>query len=90
MAQVYVKPVENADAPVHPVLAGFARAALKAGETKEIQIRLNPEAFTVVNDAGERVAPGGEWDLWAGLHQPDALSEKLTGTACLHQRLRVK
>ncbi len=90
VAQVYVKPVENADAPVHPVLAGFARAALKAGETKDIAVRLNPDAFTVVNDAGERVAPGGEWDLWAGLHQPDALSEKLTGTACLHQRLRVK
>ena len=90
VAQVYVKPVENVDAPVHPVLAGFARAALKAGETKDIRIRLNPDAFTVVNDAGERVAPGGAWDLWAGLHQPDALSEKLTGTACLHQRLRVK
>ena len=87
VAQVYVKPENCADAPVHPVLAGFARAAVPAGEAVEITCRLNPDAFTVVNDAGERVAPGGAWDLWAGLHQPDALSERLSGNACLHTRL---
>ncbi|MBR5345982.1 MAG: glycoside hydrolase family 3 C-terminal domain-containing protein [Clostridia bacterium] len=89
VAQVYVKPVENADAPVNPVLAGFARAFIAAGESKEISVRLNPDAFTVVNDAGERVVPGSDWDIWAGLHQPDALSEKLAGNKCLHQRIAV-
>ncbi len=89
VAQVYVKPADCPDAPVNPVLAGFARARIPAGEAVEITVKLNPDAFTVVNDAGERVAPGGEWDLWAGLHQPDALSERLTGTACLKVRLTV-
>ena len=83
VAQVYVKPDDCPDAPPHPVLAGFARCRIPAGETRDIAVRLSRDAFTCVNDRGERYAPGGVWQVWAGLHQPDALSEKLTGTACL-------
>ena len=83
VAQVYVKPSDCPDAPTNPALAGFARSAIPAGAAREIEVKLNPDAFTVVREDGQRVAPGGEWTLWAGLHQPDALSETLTGTACL-------
>ena len=83
VVEVYVRPVDCADAPVNPVLAGFGRAALKAGETKTVTVKLNPLAWTVVNDAGERVEVKGEVEVYAGLQQPDAVSERLTGMKCL-------
>ncbi len=83
VAQVYVRAQANPDAPLHPALAGFCRVALAAGEAKRICVKLNPEAWTVVNAAGERVEAVGQFDVYAGFSQPDALSEKLTGFACL-------
>ena len=46
-------------------------------------LTVDPLAWTVVNAAGERVPAGPDFEVYAGLHQPDALSERLTGTPCL-------
>ena len=55
--------------------------ALKAGEEKQVAVKLDKNAFTVVNDEGERIADGKVFDLYCGLSQPDALSVELTGQA---------
>ncbi|MBR6030069.1 MAG: glycoside hydrolase family 3 C-terminal domain-containing protein [Clostridia bacterium] len=77
--QVYVRCKESHFAPPHPVLAGFARVKVKAGESVQAAVAVDPNAFTVVNDEGERVSGGERFDLYAGLYQPDARSEELTG-----------
>ena len=52
---------------------------LAAGEIKTLDIPLDPKAFTVVNEQGQRVAGVGPWTLYAGTGQPDARTEALTG-----------
>ena len=70
-----------------PHLAGFARVALAAGEEKQIAVKLDKHAFTVVNDAGERIADGKVYDLYCGLSQPDARSVELMGQAPLKAKV---
>ena len=63
--ELYIKDEKSEFAPVNPVLCGFERVHLKAGEQKEFTIDLDPNAFTVVNDRGERIQGSGEWELTA-------------------------
>ena len=81
VVQVYVRDTESKYEVVNTHLAGFARVALKAGEEKQVAVKLDKNAFTVVNDEGERIADGKVFDLYCGLSQPDALSVELTGQA---------
>ena len=48
-----------------------------------MRLPLDKNAFTLVNDAGERVPGSGKYRLWAGISQPDELSESLSGTPAL-------
>ena len=83
VVQVYVKDEESPFAPKNPVLCGFERVSLAAGEEKTLEIRLSEHAFTVVDDRGERIPGGGKYAIWCGFNQPDARSEALTGKKCL-------
>ncbi|MDR2360961.1 MAG: glycoside hydrolase family 3 C-terminal domain-containing protein [Oscillospiraceae bacterium] len=77
VVQVYYK-AHSEFAPANPVLVGFAKAEFPAGESKTISIELSPNAFTAVNDNGERIpAPSGT--LYIGTGQPDKRTETLTG-----------
>ena len=77
--QLYIRDTGSQDAPTNPILCGFLRVDLAAGETKTVDIPLDPKAFTVVNEQGQRVAGVGPWMLYAGTGQPDARTEALTG-----------
>ena len=90
VVEVYVRDRASKWSPVHPSLAGFARVALKAGEKCDITVKLNPNAFTVVNAAGERIRDGKVFDIYAGLSQPDARSVELMGQAPLHAEMTVE
>lgn len=65
-------------APKHPRLCGFCRVSLKAGEEKEVRVKLDPLTWTVVDEQGER-QPVQTGTLYAGFSQPDARSAELTG-----------
>lgn len=80
--QVYVRDEESPFAPVNPVLCGFERVSLAAGETRTIEIALSRHAYTVVNDEGERIPGSGRYCVYCGFSQPDARSEALTGKRC--------
>ena len=88
VVQFYVKDEDSPDAAPNPVLAGFVRAALAAGESREFTVPLQRRAFTVVTEAGERIPGSGRWTLYAGFGQPDARTEALTGKACLRTEIR--
>ena len=83
VVQLYIKDRRSSDVPPHPVLCGFARVSLKAGERRKVRIPIDPRAFTAVSADGTRVPGSGEWTLYAGFGQPDPLTEKLTGKTCL-------
>ena len=79
VVQLYMKDESSPDAPPNPILCGFRRVELGVGETKTVDIPIEPAAFTVVNAAGERIPGSGDWTLYAGLGQPDPRTARLTG-----------
>ncbi len=82
VVQLYIRG-ESECAPPNPVLCGFRRVSLKAGETKQITVSIPDAAFETVDDNGVRAVRGSRFTLYAGTHQPDNLSAALTGTECL-------
>ncbi len=86
VVQVYVKN-DHPDAPSNPVLCAFKRITLKAGEKRRLSLPLDKRAFTVVNQAGERIPNHGAKVLYVGGSQPDKRSAKLTGNACIEIRI---
>ena len=87
VVELYVKDEASADAPTNPILCGFARVALKAGEKKQLRLAIDSRALTVVNEAGERIPGSGSWTLYAGLGQPDKRTEELTGKKALSVKI---
>ena len=77
--EFYLRDEGSPDVPPHPVLCGFRRIHLKAGEQAEFTVPFEPSAFTVVNRSGERVPGSGTWTLYAGFGAPDSRTEELTG-----------
>ena len=86
--QIYVHDRESQDAPLNPVLAGFERIGLDAGQSREITLSLDPRAFTVVGEDGIRRPGSGKWTVFAGFGQPDPKTEALYGKKCLEQSIR--
>ena len=64
-------------------LCGFKRVKLGEGEKATVEIAIPEKAFTAVDNNGVRKVFGSKFTLFAGTHQPDALSEKLTGAKCV-------
>jgi len=87
VVQLYIRDEESPDAPVNPRLCGFLRIHLEEGERKLVTIPIDPGAFTVVNQEGQRIPGSGTWTLYAGLHQPDARSAELSGKRALSVKL---
>lgn len=88
VVQLYLRDNDSPDAPANPILCGFLRVSLEAGETKQVQIPMDPKAFTVVNAAGQRIPGSGSWTLYAGLGQPDKRTAELTGKRTLCVELK--
>ena len=88
VVQLYIKDQHSPDAPVNPILCGFARISLQPGESKWMRVSIDREALTVVNQDGKRVPGSGEWKLYAGLGQPDQRTEELTGKKAISAIIR--
>ena len=86
IVQIYVKN-EHPDAPLNPVLCAFKRVAVMAGEKRRVSLAIDGKAFTLVNDAGQRVSHHGAKVLYIGGSQPDKRSAALTGKTCLKIRV---
>ena len=77
--ELYLHDEESPFAPPNPVLCGFRRIRLKAKEEEEFSIKVDPDAFTVVDDRGTRIPGSGQWKLFSGFGAPDKRTEELTG-----------
>ncbi|MCM1097091.1 MAG: glycoside hydrolase family 3 C-terminal domain-containing protein [Ruminococcus flavefaciens] len=77
--QVYIKASDSPYAPPNARLCAFSRVSLAAGESREAVLKIPGEAFTVVNEDGERVGGGKRFAVSVGFGQPDRRTEELTG-----------
>ena len=81
--ELYLKDNASPFAPPNPILCGFRRIRLTAGEEAVFEVALDSRAFTVVDDSGRRIPGSGSWTLYAGFGAPDRRTEELTGTKAL-------
>jgi beta-glucosidase len=70
IVQLYLA-VNNAPVPV-PIrtLKGFTKVFLKAGETKTVEMYLNPEDFSIIDERGIRKVIPGSYTMSIGGRQP--------------------
>ena len=83
VVQVYILAQEAPDATPAAKLCGFARARVEAGGEASVTIPISAEAFTVVNEEGQRLVEGKTFTVSVGLGQPDARTRELTGKECI-------
>ncbi len=82
VVQVYVK-AESPYAVPNGRLCGFARVCVGAGERVQIQVPLDPDVFTVIDEEGKKLSPGGNFRFSVGFGQPDERTRELTGRECI-------
>ena len=61
---------------------------LEAGESRVVTVSADRYWMKAVLADGSRVDPDGELTLYAGGHQPDAQSARLSGSACACLKLK--
>lgn len=89
VVQIYIKILDSDFAVPNTGLADFKRVHLEAEETKTLQFLLPPEAFGVVNEAGERIYDGTKAVIYAGGSQPDERSVVLMGKRPLNIEIQL-
>ncbi len=86
--QVYAKYTDSRTYTPHFQLCGVKSVELKKGENKTVELSVDRYWIKAVTDEGKRVTPDGEITLYIGNHQPDSVSNALTGTDCLKIKLQ--
>jgi len=86
VVQVYCQNEGSALAPKHPRLCGFKRVFVPAGQSVQAEIEIGAERFLVVDENGKSVEEGNVV-LYAGMGQPDAKTERLTGRKAIRIEL---
>ncbi len=88
VVQFYIRDEVSKWAVKNHKLCSFQRVHLKRGESLEIEVALPNDAFEVVDEDGKRFVDSRVFTLYAGVNQPDALSESLTGIACTSHQIK--
>lgn len=83
VVQIYIRALDSADATPNGRLCGFARVSVAKGMTAEVSVPLDPDAFTVINEAGEKISGGSRYAVSVGFGQPDERTAALTGKQCV-------
>ncbi|MDD2970658.1 MAG: glycoside hydrolase family 3 C-terminal domain-containing protein [Lachnospiraceae bacterium] len=79
VVQIYGQNLESENVAENPVLCGFQRVFVGAGEKREIQIEIQMDVLYPVDHKGDRVKEGEKFQFYAGTSQPDSRSIELTG-----------
>ncbi len=80
VAQLYLKDVEASVELPKWQLRGINKIYLEPGEQKELNFTLTPRQLALIDEDGNAVLEPGLFEVYIGGSQPDARSEKLTGT----------
>ena len=79
VTQVYVRWVASAYAAPVCQLAAFSPLFLKAGEEKQITLRIDAKQLSVYDEEGNAIPHHGDVEVFVGGGQPDSRTEALTG-----------
>lgn len=86
--QVYARFTDSRASTPNYQLCAVKSVFLKAGETAKVTLDVDKYWISAVLEDGERVAPDGEIEIFAGGHQPDSRSNKLCKNECLSYKIR--
>ena len=78
--QLYIKDNQSQHAVKNHRLCGFKRVKVAANQTLRVEIEIDKTAFDVVDDTGNRFVDSKHFTLFAGVCQPDELSQRLSQT----------
>ena len=87
VVQVYIKDWKSKYAVRNHSLCGFRRVMVKAGESIETELTIDPRAFTIVDEEGKRYVDSNKFSLYVATTQPDARSTALTGHEAVELRI---
>ncbi len=88
ITQVYASFTDSRTETPHYQLCAVKSNSLNAGEKKNITLAIDPYWLKAVDSEGNRIEPDGKLELYIGGHQPDNVSNRLTGTEC--QKIVIK
>ncbi len=80
--QAYASFTDSRTPTPHYQLCAVKAVELEAGEKTNITLEIDRYWLKAVLDDGSRVDPDGKITLYIGGHQPDSVSNALTGSAC--------
>ena len=60
---------------------------VKAGESIETELTIDPRAFTIVDEEGKRYVDSNKFSLYVATTQPDSRSTALTGHEAVELRV---
>lgn len=86
--QIYAKYDDSRTSTPNYQLCAIKSVELDAKEKREIELDIDRYWIKAVLENGERVEPNGKITLYAGGHQPDALSERLCTYSCVSTQLK--
>ena len=81
VVQVYIKCEDSPLAVPNPQLCAFTRVELAPGEKRLVSLEIPDTCFSVIDQNGSRVCPGGRFTIYVGSSGPDERSVELTGQA---------
>ena len=87
--QIYIKDNESECAVLNPALAAFKRIHLKENEEITVTVKLDPRAFTSVDEEGVRAIRSSRFTVYAGFSQPDKRSRELMKSAPVEIELNI-
>ncbi len=76
VVQIYADSAGEENQPLRRLI-GFARTELNVGESRTLEIKLDGNAFGLVDADGNMYSPSGSFTVFAGGSQPDARSASL-------------
>ena len=79
VVQVYIKAVDSELTAPNGKLCGFARVEVEPGTQKKVTLPITKDAFTVVDEEGNRIIEGKNFKVSVGFGQADARTKELTG-----------
>ncbi|WP_420855812.1 fibronectin type III-like domain-contianing protein [Weissella diestrammenae] len=86
IVQIYVKHLSSELEVKNTRLVGYSRVHLNKGESKDVDVELDKNTFTLVDFDGKRKLVLGEYQFYVSTSQPDARSQYLTGVTPLTLR----
>lgn len=77
--QIYVQLTGNPFETPHPRLAAFKRVWLEAGQESSVEVHIPAQAFSAIDEQGQRCLTAASARIYAGFGQPDDRTAALLG-----------